>query len=178
MPDPDLLHRLIGLAAVVAVLTLTVPALLHVWKTSRLLRGGYIQLGGDEDNYEDRDGIATEDSIRAFTDTRPRVAVWLCTVIGLGASIAARIVLIKGTDYDHTDVLSELSAWTEPACWVRLAHTASEDECLANLSIGLPVLAVCCPAFQTPAPGKVQTDRPWPPIVAVGGSLCRPSSWI
>jgi hypothetical protein len=128
MPDSDLLHQLIGLAAVVTVLALTVPGLFYyVFQTSRLPRGGYIQLGGDEDNYEDRDGIATEDSIRAFTDTRPRVAVWLCTVIGLGASTAARIVLLKGSDTDHTDVLSALSAWTEPACWVRLAHTASGD---------------------------------------------------
>ncbi|KAK4101741.1 P-loop containing nucleoside triphosphate hydrolase protein [Parathielavia hyrcaniae] len=115
MPDPELVNRLVGLAAVVTVALLTVPALLHVWKSSGHFQGGYIQLGGDEDTYEDRDGIATEDSIRAYTDTRPRVAVWLCTIVGLGASIVARIVLIKGAQ--DIILLDELVAWTEPACW-------------------------------------------------------------
>ncbi|KAK4154036.1 hypothetical protein C8A00DRAFT_14832 [Chaetomidium leptoderma] len=123
MPDPDLLHRLVGLAAAAVVALLTVPALVYAYKTSRRFGDGYVQLGGDGDgdNYEDGDGIATEDSIRAYSDTRARVAVWISTVVGLGVSVAARIVVLKGTG--HTDnVFSELAAWTEPACWVRLAH--------------------------------------------------------
>jgi hypothetical protein len=120
MIDPDLLHRIVGLLAAAIVALLSVPGLVYVWKTSTRSRGGYIQLGGDDGNYEDRDGIATEDSIRAFSDTRARVAVWLGTVTGLGASIAARIVSLK--DAGHGDVFSEVSAWAESACWVRLAY--------------------------------------------------------
>ncbi|KAK4128244.1 P-loop containing nucleoside triphosphate hydrolase protein [Parathielavia appendiculata] len=118
MPDFDFLNQLVGLTAVATVALLTVPTLVHSWKTSRHFRGGYIQFGGDEGTYEDRDGIATEDSIRAYTDTRPRVTAWLCTIIGLGASIAARISLLKGAH--DTNVINELVAWTEPACWVFL----------------------------------------------------------
>lgn len=116
MLDPDLVHQLIGLAAAVVVALLTVPALGYASRIRRL-GGGYIQLGDDRDNYHDRDGIATEDSIRAFTDTRPRVAVWLGTVIGLGSSIAARG--LAWNDTEHTRVFPELVAWAEPACWVR-----------------------------------------------------------
>ncbi|KAK4044567.1 hypothetical protein C8A01DRAFT_12107 [Parachaetomium inaequale] len=120
MPDPDLSHRILGLSLAAVVALLTLPSLIHACKTSTRLGRGYVQLGGDEDVYEDRDGIATEDSIRAFSDTRPRVAAWLGAVIGLGASIAARIVVLKGDK--HTEVLPELTAWAEPACWVRPPH--------------------------------------------------------
>lgn len=119
--DHDIFHRVIGLLAAAIVALLSVPGLVHVWKASTRSRGGYVQLGGHQDNYEDRDGIATEESIRAFSDTRARVAVCLGTATGLGASIAARIVVLK--DAGHSDVLSEVSAWTEPACWVRLASS-------------------------------------------------------
>jgi hypothetical protein len=104
------------------VALLTVPALGHASRIKHLGRG-YIQLGDDGDNYQDRDGIATEDSIRAFTDTRPRVAIWLGTVVGLGSSIAARGLAWKHTD--HTNVFPELVAWAEPACWVRHALSAT-----------------------------------------------------
>ena len=113
--DPELLHPIVGLSTAGVVVLLTAPAVVHRWKTTARSEGGYIQLG--EDNYEDRDGIATEDSIRAFSDTRPRVALWLGTVIGLGGSIAAGILALKGDR--HADVLSSLSLWAEPVCWVK-----------------------------------------------------------
>lgn len=117
MLDPDLLDRVVSLTAVVIVALLTIPAFVYVCRTSARFETGYVQLSGDEDIYQDHDGIATEDSIRAFSDTRPKVATWLGATIGLGASIAARVVVLKGTE--HVNVLSELTAWTEPACWVR-----------------------------------------------------------
>ena len=158
--DPDLLHRIIGLLAAAIVALLSGPGFVYVWKTSTRSRGGYIQLGGDDDNYEDRDGIATEDSIRAFSDTRARVAVWLGTLTGLGASIAARILVLK--DAGHGDVLSEVSAWTEPACWVGLAHSPQTmDDGQLILSIGFPVLAVRFRSFQAPAPSQVPPHRLW-----------------
>ena len=117
MLDPDLLDQVVSLTAVVLVTLLTIPALVYVCRTSARLGRGYVQLSGDEDIYQDRDGIATEDSIRAFSDTRPKVATWLGAAIGLGASIASRVLVLKGAE--HVNVLSELTAWTEPACWVR-----------------------------------------------------------
>jgi hypothetical protein len=170
--EPDLLHHIIGLLAAAIVALLSGPGLVYVWKTSTRSRGGYIQLGGDSD-YEDRDGIATEDSIRAFSDTRARVAVWLGTVTGLGASIAARILVLK--DAGHGDVLSEVSAWTEPACWVGLAYSPWTMDGQLILSIGFIVLAVRSPPFQTPAPSQVPPHRLWFVVGFGGCCLCRSS---
>jgi hypothetical protein len=117
--DPVLMHQLIGLSTAGLVALLTVPAAVHVSKSKTRSGGGYIRLG--DDNYEDRDGIATEDSIRAFSDTRPRVAVWLSTLTGLGAAIAAGVVAF--TSDKHAGALSDLSPWAEPVCWVRLSST-------------------------------------------------------
>ncbi|KAL2171894.1 hypothetical protein VTG60DRAFT_1281 [Thermothelomyces hinnuleus] len=118
MPDPDFLRRLVGLVAVAAVVLLTVPAIIYTYKTSTRIGRGYARVGGGDDSYEDCDGIATEDSIRAFSDTRPRVTVWLGALIGLGVSVATRIVRPKANE--HTEILAELFAWAEPACWALL----------------------------------------------------------
>jgi hypothetical protein len=126
MLDPDLVHWLIGLTTAGVVALLTALALGYAWGITRLpLGGGYVQLAGDDDNYEDRDGIATEHSIRAFSDTRPRVAVWLAALLGLGSSVAAGVLVLKDAAHEHAPVLSELAAWAEPACWVRRDGTHS-----------------------------------------------------
>ncbi len=121
MPDSDLMHWLIGLAAALVVALLTALALGYAYSITRLRlgSGGYVQLG--DNNYEDRDGIANEDSIRAFSDTRPRVVIWLAGLLGLGSSIAAKVLVLKGAGpggHTHFPVLSELADWAEPACWV------------------------------------------------------------
>lgn len=115
MLDPDILHKLVGVAATVVVALLTVPAICYAWRTGKVFGGGFAPLSAE--SYEDRDGIATEESIRAYSDTRPRVAVWLGAALGLGASIAARIIVLRQAEGVH--VLSDLSLWAEPACWVR-----------------------------------------------------------
>lgn len=112
------MHQLSGLAATTVVALLTSPAFVRAWKTHVRPRGGYIQLGRDEVGYQDPDGVATEDSIRAFTDTRARIAFWLGAATGLAASIAVKVVGLKSLDY--TDTLTSLDAWAEPACWVRI----------------------------------------------------------
>ncbi|KAK3310355.1 uncharacterized protein B0T15DRAFT_518279 [Chaetomium strumarium] len=112
----------IGLASAGLVSLLTVPALVYAGRAnfrSGFGRRGYVQLGGEGDGYEDRDGFATEDSIHAYTDTRPRIAAWLGTATGLGACIATRVLALKSSA-EHGDVFSELSAWAELACWVLL----------------------------------------------------------
>lgn len=116
MLDPDLLDRAVSLTALAVVVLLTIPSLVYVCRTSARFGRGYVQLSGDEDIYHDRDGIATEDSIRAFSDTRPKIAIWLGAAIGLGASVATRVMVLRGTE--HVNVLSELTALTESVCWV------------------------------------------------------------
>ncbi|KAK4242325.1 hypothetical protein C8A03DRAFT_11407 [Achaetomium macrosporum] len=134
----DLVREVISLASAGVVSLLTVPALAYAWRTGSRVgvgvgvgvgfgfgfgfgRRGYVQLGGDGegDGYKDRDGFATEDSIRAYTDTRPRIAAWLGTATGLGACIATRVVVLKDAA-GHGDVFSDLCAWAELVCWVLL----------------------------------------------------------
>lgn len=118
MPDPDFLQLLVGLVAMVAVAVFTVPAVIYASKASTRTGRGFARVGGD-DSYEDCDGIATEDSIRAFSDARPRIAVWIGAFIGLGSSVGTRIVRPEANE--HSNMLVELLSWAEPACWVRLA---------------------------------------------------------
>lgn len=114
MPGPDL----VGVAAVALVTLLTVPCLVNSWRNSSLPFGrGYVQLSQDN-SYEDRDGIATEESIRAYSDTRPRVAACLGAALGLGASIATNILVLR--DAERTSDLSDFYLWAELACWVRM----------------------------------------------------------
>ncbi|GAB1311146.1 Putative ATP-binding cassette (ABC) transporter protein [Madurella fahalii] len=117
MSDPELLHKLFGGAAALLVALLTAPALVYALGTAtpRWRRRGYAHLG--QNSYEDHDGIATEESIRAYSDTRPRVAVCLGAIIGLAASVAARIVTLR-TAQDTPRLSEELVHWTEPTCWV------------------------------------------------------------
>ena len=171
MPDPDLPHWLVGLATAVVVVLLTVPALLHACRITRLRLGaGYVQLGQD-DNYEDRDGIATEASIRALSDTRPRIALWLSTVLGLGSSVAARVLVLNAGE--HTRVLAELAAWAEPACWVSRLWS-----CCASATHGRPSnLSV----HRSPCLSSVLFFLPSAGTNSSSGSLslacCRPS-WL
>ena len=172
MPDPDLPHWLVGLATAVVVVLLSVPALAHACRITRLrLGGGYVQLGQDDSNYEDRDGIATEDSIRALSDTRPRVALCLSTVLGLGSSIAARVLVLNAAG--HTGVLAELAAWAEPACWVSrlLSCCASATSgCSTNMSVHRFSCLSSVP-FSLPSTGT-NSSSGWPSL-----ACCRPS-WL
>lgn len=100
------LYRLIGFAAAALITLLTIPAIGHLWNS----RKGYSPINNGGSSYQDRDGIAKEDSIKAFSDTRPRVVVGLAVTVGTGALVALRLPVL-GVAYDPV-------AWAELAFWV------------------------------------------------------------
>ncbi|KAK3337379.1 hypothetical protein B0T19DRAFT_455213 [Cercophora scortea] len=59
--------------------------------------------------YQDEDGAATEESTKAFSDTRPRAAVALSSAIGLVVSVLLTTLLSENTDL--------ISLWSGPLSW-------------------------------------------------------------
>ncbi|KAK4188360.1 hypothetical protein QBC35DRAFT_382688 [Podospora australis] len=111
MLDPDLLHKLTGVGAAAMVALLTTPSLSHAWK-SKTLFGRYGYAAINKNSYEDADGVATEDSIREFSDTRPRVCTAVAVVVGTGVHVATKVLF--------TPHVSDWESWTELACWILL----------------------------------------------------------
>ncbi|KAK4180404.1 hypothetical protein QBC36DRAFT_320206 [Triangularia setosa] len=114
---PERLHELMAVGAAVLVAFLSAPALTRAWRERSILGGsGYAPINSSSDDYEDLDGVATEESIRAFSDTRPRIAVALAIFTGIGALVADNVLL--------PPVLSDWIFWAEVACWVLLSLQA------------------------------------------------------
>ncbi|KAK3996469.1 hypothetical protein QBC44DRAFT_148824 [Cladorrhinum sp. PSN332] len=110
MLDPAVLHTPIGFATAALVALLTIPALGHRAR----FRTGYSPLAnGDGTSYEDRDGIAKEESIKAFSDTRPRVVVGLAIAVATVTLVVSRLPVLD-IAYNHV-------AWAELACWALLS---------------------------------------------------------
>ncbi|KAK4461356.1 hypothetical protein QBC42DRAFT_227415 [Cladorrhinum samala] len=101
-------YRVVGFAAAALIALLTIPAIGHLWN----FRKGYSPINNDGFSYQDRDGIAKEDSIKAFSDTRPRVVVGLAVAAGTAALVASRLPVL-GVAYDPV-------AWAELAFWALL----------------------------------------------------------
>lgn len=117
MVDQEILKGVIGIVAAALVTPLSIPALKQA--ASKLgHRGGYAEV---EDLYSDKDGSATEDSTRRYTDLRPRIALWLSLSVGLATAIAAKVLLAKNgypwADPHYRD-FAVACAWLDLASWV------------------------------------------------------------
>lgn len=69
--------------------------------------------------YEDRDGTATGQSIREYSDM-VRIAVWMFSIVGLGASVAtAALAFARSADPRNTppSLLWHILFGGEPASW-------------------------------------------------------------
>ena len=126
--DADMLesveaYRLVGFAAAALIALLTIPAIGHLWN----FRKGYSPINNDGFSYQDRDGIAKEDSIKAFSDTRPRVVVGLAVAAGTAALVASRLPVL-GVAYDPV-------AWAELAFWVTNSYYHQNAQPLTNKTV-------------------------------------------
>ncbi|KAK4162527.1 hypothetical protein QBC43DRAFT_215287 [Cladorrhinum sp. PSN259] len=104
MLDLAALYTPIGFATVTLVALLTILGHLVRFK-----RGYSPLIHGDGTSYEDRDGISKAESIKSFSDTRPRVVVGLAVTVGTVALVASRLPVL-GVPYSHV-------AWAELGCW-------------------------------------------------------------
>lgn len=87
--------ELCNLAAVSAVTALSLPALRHALSRRKALAHADHELESDPQLYEDEDGITTEESVKKFATTRPKVTAGIAVVIGLACSIATTAVLVS-----------------------------------------------------------------------------------
>ncbi|CAG8951038.1 hypothetical protein HYFRA_00006436 [Hymenoscyphus fraxineus] len=74
-----------GAAGVVLTFLLTLPSTLTLWK---LLGSGKAR----QDTYEDKDGIATKESLAKYTAKVPKIWIGILTVLGLLTSVALAIL--------------------------------------------------------------------------------------
>jgi len=115
--DSELSYDIIGVLTTSMVAFLSGPAMKYAWQSQRRRLEGYTEVDEDGNLYKDDDGIATEDSIRAYSDTRPRAAVLLGVTLGLGTSVAASIVRL--VENGSSNIVSWVADWAETLCWVR-----------------------------------------------------------
>jgi len=129
--DHDLLQGIVGLAACCLTLFFSLPAVRALVPRRRLLPRSattYTPLDVSDGLYEDRDGIATADSIKAYSVIRPQIAVGLFAAAGLGASVASRVLTWNQTlgrqgDRDSISTLLNLTLWSDIFCWVRYSRS-------------------------------------------------------
>lgn len=121
MTDQDLLKGATALLATVCIVILSLPAFGVLLSSFRHL-SGYGAVGG---HYEDEDGAATEESIKAYSDLRPRIAVWLSLVIGLGTSISARVLALRSRRLllPRDDPWAAVVAWSGVVSWASTHST-------------------------------------------------------
>jgi hypothetical protein len=125
MIEQEVLKGVTAVLGIVCVGGLTGPALKVALNRARLGRGhGFVDA-----HYADEDGAATEESIKAHSDFRPRVAVWLSLAVGLGAAISSRVLAWKDTR--PADSINELlalaMAWSGVLSWVS-PHVCRREE--------------------------------------------------
>ncbi|PWY76144.1 ABC transporter family protein [Aspergillus sclerotioniger CBS 115572] len=94
------------------------------------------------DGYEDRDGIATEQSIKAFSDKPSRVALAIGIVIGVWLSLAEVVVLAI-----VSSSINGLTRWMRLGGWGMLAASTfalwTEEKCTLRFKQGLQTSIVC-----------------------------------
>ncbi|PWY86764.1 ABC transporter family protein [Aspergillus heteromorphus CBS 117.55] len=101
----------------------------------------YLETDGQSEGYEDQDGVATEESLTAFSDKLPRDALYVAVGIGAWLSLAEVIVLafIPNTMYG-------LTRWMRLGAWALLATSAfalKERKYTARFAQGLQTSIGC-----------------------------------
>lgn len=97
-----------GAAGLALVLLLTFPSLLAIISHFREAKSS------KSDIYEDKDGIASEESMAAYSAKTPKIVLSLVTVAAFVISISLAILGTLNRSHDSTFILS----WLKLAQWV------------------------------------------------------------
>ncbi|KAH8883932.1 P-loop containing nucleoside triphosphate hydrolase protein [Thozetella sp. PMI_491] len=119
MVERELVNEIVGIAAVALIGLLSLPGLKYTATKTRF----FSSQAPVAELYEDQDGISTEASVKAYSDTRPRIATWIVVVIGLGVTAADKAFILSVQDPSEpprSPVLSAIESWTNLAAWVLL----------------------------------------------------------
>lgn len=103
-----------GAAALLLVALLTLPSVISLVSHFR-------ELKTKPARYEDKDGVASEESVAKYTARSPKILLSLFTVLGLATAIALVILGILNRGLDPRF----LENWLAVAEWVRRKIAAS-----------------------------------------------------
>lgn len=117
MLDPSLSSLIAGAIGIGLVGSLTAPATLRILRRSTSAKQDPSVL------YEDKDGVATEESTKKFRDVIPRTATLVLGLLGLAVAIAAAVWATL-----HPSASLFLESWLGFGAWVcRHAGIASSS---------------------------------------------------
>lgn len=105
-----------SVAAPALILLLTIPT---VWRFSKNPTRGAVKVPNDAALYEDKDGIATEESMKAYSTKTPFVFAFLALATGLCLSFASAVYGTVRTE-DHFSQTCLAQIWVLFASWVRV----------------------------------------------------------
>ncbi|EJT81257.1 hypothetical protein GGTG_01241 [Gaeumannomyces tritici R3-111a-1] len=122
MDSPGHFGPLIAAAGLGLVVGLSAPAIKHVANRRRQPSAPDSVDASSEAAppvylYEDRDGKATEQSMKDFSDAYPGVSAWASSAVGLGSAIAAAVLLAGRSGVPHSSfgmlaLLADAISWT------------------------------------------------------------------
>ncbi len=121
MGSRTVLHPIVAAVGLSAVTAVSAPVLRQIWlrtRRRRALPGGDYEVASGPQLFESRDGAATEESEKRFSDRTPRAAVWLCLVLGLGTSIAAAVLQTLRNASSSSLPLDLFNVWADVPVWV------------------------------------------------------------
>lgn len=102
-----------GVAGTVAVSLLSVPAIISHLRNSKAKKS---------DIYEDEDGKATEESIKEFSTTIPRILLTFFTIAGFAIAVLLAVFSTIGAEH-----VMFLENWLNVAQWVSNPHVMTGD---------------------------------------------------
>ncbi len=117
MVERYLLNGIVGIVVIALTGLLALPGLRYVLSKTRIF-SSYAPVA---ELYEDEDGTSTEESVKAYSDTRPRIAAWLIIILGLGTAIADRVLTLllhDASDPAGLSAVSAVSVWSDLVSWV------------------------------------------------------------
>jgi multidrug efflux pump subunit AcrB len=103
----------ISIACLAVVAVLSAPAAGQLFTRIRARKKQYAQLSK---RYEDKDGVATEESEQAYSDVIPRLILILISIVACGVALTTAILT---TTRSHLPL--SLEQWLQFATWVRTA---------------------------------------------------------
>lgn len=113
----QLLDGVVGIATISLVSLFSIPGLKHGLAQTRLL-AGYEPVA---ELYEDKDGYSTAESVKKYSIRRPRIAVWLVSLLGLGTAITLKVLTLTSEarpPATEAPFLSAIPPWSDLISWV------------------------------------------------------------
>jgi hypothetical protein len=96
-----------GASALALVLLFTVPSVLAIASHFR-------ETQSKPEIYEDKDGVASEESMAAYSAKAPKILISIFTTLGLSTAISLAVLSTLNRDHDFTFIQN----WVNVAQWV------------------------------------------------------------